>query len=268
MAAHRIPGDSGGIPPSAGSTPAGAHSPASTVSTRVTSGQQAGHPAAGTGVHRHSAGDGQLSAFTDATHGAVLQVLGGGEPESGYMAIARLSAHLAAMQRTVFVATGRRHGGDRGLPGTWLSRARDVEWALRLFECRLAGDMFAAPLPAEVVYQHLEQCLRSYRAAERALVSRAEERLSPADCERLAAEYRAALTRAPTRPHPHGPHTGPLARLAFGMHGAWDRILDGVDSRPGVGWQFLVPAWHPGAGVGGAADDGPGGSMPPPHGTS
>lgn len=257
MAAQKIPADANGVARGAGGAAAGVrNSPAGTGGAAVSHAPGESPPAVRCDVRPPAAGDGRLSACTNAAYGAVLQVLDGDAPESGYMAIARLSSHLAAMMRTVYPSTGGRHGSDGGLLGTWRARARDVEWALRLLECRLAGDMFAAPLPADAVYQRLRHCLGSYRAAERALVAWAEEQLSPGECERLAGDYRAVLTRAPTRPHPHGPHTGPLARLAFGVHSAWDRVLDGMDCRPGVGSQFPVPsgqraAGSPGSGPGG-----------------
>ena len=36
-------------------------------------------------------------------------------------------------------------------------------------------------------------------------------------------------------------HSGPLCHVGFWLHGRWDRVLDTMDSRPGVGYGFPVP---------------------------
>ena len=61
-----------------------------------------------------------------------------------------------------------------------------------------------------------------------------QKRLTAPEQEHLAAAYRGALTHAPTRPHPRGPHTGWPGHAAFRFHALWDGLLDGVDSRPGA----------------------------------
>src|SRR5690349_15227648 len=70
---------------------------------------------------------------------------------------------------------------------------------------------------------------------------------------RLAEKYQRSLTYAATRPHPRCPRTGPLRHVAFWLHGRWDRLLDTMDSRPGVGDGFPVPA--PDGGPTPAADE-------------
>jgi hypothetical protein len=88
----------------------------------------------------------------------------------------------------------------------------------------------------------LAQRLDSYRSAERALVTRLEEQLAAERREKLARNYRRALTHAPTRPHPRCPRARPLCYVAFWLHGRWDRVLDTMDSRPGVGDGFPLPS--------------------------
>lgn len=80
----------------------------------------------------------------------------------------------------------------------------------------------------------MEQCLDEYRSAEQALIVWVQEWLTARECEQLARGYRAALARAPTRPHPRGSHAGWPGWIAFRLHVIPDRVLDGVDSRPGV----------------------------------
>jgi hypothetical protein len=181
-----------------------------------------------------------LAAFIDATQGAV-HVVDDDEPQAGYRAIARLSGHLAAMWRTVYPRADGQLGADGRLRAMCLSRAREVEWTLRLLQCQLLGDASTIGHSAAAVLTLLAQRLDSYRSAERALVTWLEDQLAAEGREKLARKYRRALTRAPTRPHPRCPRTGPLCYVAFWLHGRWDRLLDTMDSRPGVGDGFLLP---------------------------
>jgi hypothetical protein len=171
-----------------------------------------------------------LAAGIGATQGAVGQMQDVDEPEVSYRAIARLSGHLAAMWRTVYPHAD------------CLDRAREVEWALQLLQCQLSGCVSAVGRPPAAVLIMLTQRLDSYRSAEQVLVTWLEDQLPTESRERLARKYRRSLTHAPTRPHPRCPRTGPLRHVAFWLHGRWDRLLDTMDSRPGVGDGFPVPA--------------------------
>ena len=182
-----------------------------------------------------------LAAFIGATECAVPKVQDSDDPMTGYKAIARVSGHLAAMWHTVYPWADGQPGEDGQLRAACLRHAREVEWALRLLQCYLSGEASAISRPAASVLTLLAQRLEEYRLAERALVAWLEDQLAPEGREELARKYRHALTRAPTRPHPRCLRTGLPGRVAFWWHGRWDRFLDEVDSRPGVGRDFLVP---------------------------
>jgi hypothetical protein len=205
-----------------------------------------------------STADRPLAAFIDATQGAVPVVQDADEPETGYRAIALLSGHLAAMWRTVYPQAASRLGPDGQLRSVCLTRGREVEWTLRLFQCQLSGEVSAAGRPAAAVLTLLAQRLDSYRSAERALVTWLEDQLAAEGREKLAAKYRRALTRAPTRPHPRCPRSGPLCHAGFWLHGRWDRVLDTMDSRPGVSYDFPAPAPDGRPGLAAGEGNGPG----------
>ena len=181
-----------------------------------------------------------LAAFVDATQGAVQEVLDVTDPMMCFTAIARLSGHLAAMCRTVYPYPKGRLDADGQLRDACLRRARATAWALRLLECQLSGEAATVGLPVTAVSATLAEHLGSYRSAEQALVTWLEDQLPAEGRDKLALKYGRALTRAPTRPHPRCPRTGPLACAAFWLYGRWDRLLDVMDSRPGVGRDFLV----------------------------
>lgn len=104
-----------------------------------------------------------LAAFIDATQGAVPVVQDADEPDTGYRAVALLSGHLAAMWRTVYPQAAGRPGADGQLRAVCLSRGREVEWTLRLFQCQLSGEVSAVGRPATAVLTLLAQRLDSYR---------------------------------------------------------------------------------------------------------
>lgn len=183
-----------------------------------------------------------LAAVIEATHEAALDELAEADPDADFTAIARLSGHLAAMRRTVYPAARGQPGAAGQLLATCLSRGREVDRALRLLHCRLSGDVFAIGYEVDTLSAWLRHRLGRYRPAEQALVAAILRRLTSQDRDQLAIGYRRALTRAPTRPHPHGPHGGPVYRLTFRWYGWWDRLLDTADSRPG---QPPVPAGRP-----------------------
>ena len=89
-----------------------------------------------------------LAAFIDATQGPARELLDVDEPDMAYMALARLSGHLAVMCRTVYSHANGHLGGDAQLRTMCLSRAREAQWTLRLFECHLSGCVSAARRPA------------------------------------------------------------------------------------------------------------------------
>ena len=99
--------------------------------------------------------------------------------------------------------------------------------------------------PVLAVSAALGRQLAGYWPAEQALVGWVEEQLDVAGRDRLAGAYWRALRQAPTRPHPRCPRTGPLRHAGFWWHGRWDRLLDGVNSRAGVGRDFALVLAQP-----------------------
>jgi hypothetical protein len=185
------------------------------------------------------AGGRELTISIDATHRAVMTVLDSEKPDADHLAIARLSAHLAAMRQTVYPVARRQPDPARQVLTTYLDSARELDWALRLLHCSLTGEAFAIRLDPNAVCTRFQHCMGCYASAEGALVALLDERLPACDRDQIAARYRKALTHAPTRPHPRRPHTGAAYHVKFRLHGFWDRLLDTVDARPGTGRSFL-----------------------------
>ncbi len=139
------------------------------------------------------------------------------------------------MHRAVYPAARQRLGDDQQLLQRCRAESRETAWALHVLQGHLAGDGGTTARQPGVVHLWLEECLDEYRSAEQALITWMHERLTAREHDQLAAGYRAALARAPTRPHPRGPHSRWPGRVAFRLHALCDGLLDAVDSRPGVG---------------------------------
>lgn len=189
-------------------------------------------------------GEDTLLVLAEAGYATAFRELADPDPFTGYRAVARLSGHLAVTRRAVLPAArhwldprrdpDRTPGSDRALGAACLAGARQIEWALRLLEGRLAGEACAARLSLDDVLEMLDRRLAGYRTAERALLAALRDRMPGPEHDRLARHCRALLPAAPTRPHPHCPRGRMLGPLAFRFLGGWDRLLDTLDSRPGV----------------------------------
>jgi hypothetical protein len=141
-----------------------------------------------------------------------------------------LSAHLAATEHVVHPSLP---GGPPSLAAVQADRAstRELKRGLRALERRLSGDS-TAHLDTAAVIARLSDALDAHAAAELAIIRMLDHLL---DCEQmrtLLSRYRDAVMHGPTRPHPHGRHTGAFEGLWFTLNKASDRVMDTVDSRP------------------------------------
>ncbi len=203
--------------------------------------------------HLAPVGEDALQVLAEAGYAAAFVELADPDPFTGYRAVARLSGHLAVTRRAVLPAARHwltaDHDRERALAAACLAGARQIEWALRLLEGRLAGEACAARLSLDDVLAMLDRRLTGYRTAERALLAALRDRMPGPEHDRLARRSRSLLPAAPTRPHPRCPRSRLLGPLAFRFLGGWDRLLDTLDSRPGADHHSTVghhsSAGHP-----------------------
>jgi hypothetical protein len=170
-----------------------------------------------------------LLDLVDADHERILEALDDSDM-SPMDAVVWASAHLATVERTLYPMAARRLRPRSGVPAL-RQQAIEMERVLRLLEQRYAGDALAHRVDAGALTRELRDLLPQHIDAERQLLRRLEPTLPRDRREALAAEYRSRLEHAPTRPHPHAPHRGPFAALAFRVDALRDRILDTMDAR-------------------------------------
>jgi hypothetical protein len=164
-----------------------------------------------------------LTAATDAAHRGALAAM---DDDLYLDAVVWLSAHIAAMQRSVHRAA--RH--TRAL-AELRAADRGLETVLRRVEQHFAGDVLAAQIDEGELDGGLRRAFELHCRTERALLDELDEALPPEQLTALAAAYAEALRRAPTRPHPHVPHGGVLGAVAFRLDAWRDKMMDTMDGR-------------------------------------
>jgi hypothetical protein len=180
-------------------------------------------PPADTAVHTAPCTDPALG-------GAALDALDSGATPDADV-VAWISEHLTALEQVVYPAA-RRALPDRRELHAQRARAHDLEHALRRLHQRVSGDGVAMHLPVTRVRDEVRALLCAHTAAERRLEAQLQAALPSAGWDELAARYRRAVEVAPTRPHPHAPHSGWTGRFAHSLLAQVDRLLDGLDARP------------------------------------
>lgn len=171
-----------------------------------------------------------LLAVAGETHSLVLAALD--DPErGGFVAVAWCSAHLVAVDQVLYTAL-QRHvpGGARDELHVMRLLDHRLQQAVCRLDRRLTGDVHLMHLPLQRLAEDMREALLAHAGQELRLVRVLQALLAPVEQWELAEALPAATTEAPTRPHPHTPHT-PLAGLVARIDAGVDRIRDVMDNR-------------------------------------
>ena len=106
---------------------------------------------------------------------------------------------------------------------------------MRVLEQDLWGDATSAPTDLGALHERVGAAFREHARHDEALATRVDQALDPDERRRAVEDLRRAAMRAPTRPHPHAPQRGPLARPVRWLAGRWDDVLDTLDVRSTAG---------------------------------
>ena len=121
--------------------------------------------------------------------------------------LASASRHLAAVEAVLLRPVSRAVPDGEALVQRYLGAARRLELTLALVKARLYGEAHAIYLPWQELWAVVERQLHAQNQAERELVSALLTHGPPAELDLMAQRVFDAETKAPTRPHPHLPHT-------------------------------------------------------------
>ena len=176
-------------------------------------------------------------------------------------AVVWLSAHLAAVARTIAPVATRRLSEPAVTLREGHRRDLELERMLRIAERRHSGDVLASGLDADRLRAAIATRLDAHAEIEHARLAALAGVLDEQEQRDLAETYLDALVKAPTRPHPHLPHHGITGAIAFRVDAVRDRLLDTMDGRhvplprvvaeartPGRWGSYLLGQMQPGAG--------------------
>jgi hypothetical protein len=173
----------------------------------------------------------ELTSVIESAHEHALRALAETEwPDLD--AVSWLAAHLAAVE-TVVEPLLRRWAASSPAELRHQHRLdRRLQRELRVLEQALAGDYLAAGANVAQCRERVIASLTLHAAHERQLVLRLARALGAEMTADAASRYDTALASAPTRPHPHLPHTFPLVSgVMWRAAGARDHVLDVMDGR-------------------------------------
>jgi hypothetical protein len=132
-----------------------------------------------------------------------------------------ISQHLAAAEDVLLPRVRRLPDGRRRVTA-YVENARELERSLRFLKARIYGDSRAQHLSGEDCWREIDRLLDQHEALEAEYGRMLGERLDDGEVDALTDRLLAAEEVAPTRAHPHTPHTGPAGRLAH----RWWRLAD------------------------------------------
>jgi hypothetical protein len=190
-----------------------------------------------------------LELAVDRTHtGIQLLAVPAHAPEAGRTDLrhetdcfyAITAQHLAAAEDVLLPHIRRLPDGRRHV-ATYLHQVRQLERALRLLKARQYGDGRALHLRHSAVWHVMDRLLADHERIEAEHVHLLSENLSPTLLGKVATQLRTAEQAAPTRAHPHSPHTGRAGRLTHRIWRLVDTTWDDLEGR-------LIPtiyAQHP-----------------------
>jgi hypothetical protein len=171
-----------------------------------------------------------LTCVVEDAHSQAMAALTTDE-SSPLDAVVWLSAHLAAMSRAVTPVAVRRLDESAARLRDAYRRDLDLERILRIAERRHSGDALAAGLDPRRLRSAIVERLHAHAEIEHDRLRGLSELLDSEAQLTLGMAYLDALAKAPTRPHPHVPHSGLVGAIAFRVEAIRDRVLDTMDGR-------------------------------------
>lgn len=134
-----------------------------------------------------------------------------------------MSRHLAAIEDVLLPVARERLDDGPQYVDDYLRRARGLEQAVHAMKARLYGDVQIHHVRPEDLWEEIDGRLTEHETCETDLLAALQSMLTEEESVSLAEQILAAGDHAPTRPHPHTPHTGRIGRAA---HRFW-RVADG-----------------------------------------
>ena len=148
------------------------------------------------------------------------------------VAVTWCATHLAAVARVLHPAARRVLPHGRARLRVVMEADRQLQRALWRLDRRLTGDVHVSGRVVAELEDDVARALLAHARRESALVDELTGHLSQDEQAGLGVRLAQAVRRAPTRPHPDAPVSGPAAALAFRVEAGADHLRDLFDNRP------------------------------------
>ncbi|HKE51473.1 MAG TPA: hemerythrin domain-containing protein [Actinomycetes bacterium] len=145
--------------------------------------------------------------------------------------LATLSRHISAVEDVLYPAVRESRPDGRSASNDQVHAAREIERSMRQLEGSFAGDRYAVATPRAELWTDLVTLFESHVQDEERLTTRLDADLGEAERAELARQLTARHNVAPTRPHPHSPHSRRAGRLTHRLWSLADRAMDAMDNR-------------------------------------
>lgn len=162
------------------------------------------------------------------------------------------SRHLHAVDEALLPAVSAHVENGSALVHEYLPTARHLEVLLFHVKAHEYGSTWETTHDWPTLWGEVEEALVAQEVKEEELVSHLAEEASDDVLVLVAARMTVAERRAPSRPHPHLPHTGLSGKVVRRVARPVDAIWDAVEGRsvgnpkplphkePGLFWQYLL----------------------------
>jgi len=162
------------------------------------------------------------------------------------------SRHLHAVDEALLPAVSAHVENGSALVHEYLPTARRLEVLLFHVKAHEYGSTWETTHDWPTLWGEVEEALVAQEVKEDELVSHLAEEASDDVLVLVAAQMTVAERRAPSRPHPHLPHTGLSGKVVRRVARPVDAIWDAVEGRsvgnpkplphkePGLFWQYLL----------------------------
>lgn len=162
------------------------------------------------------------------------------------------SRHLHAVDEALLPAVSAHVENGSALVHEYLPTARHLEVLLFHVKAHEYGSTWETTHAWPTLWGEVEEALVAQEVKEDELVSHLAEEASDDVLVLVAARMTVAERRAPSRPHPHLPHTGLSGQVVRRVARPVDAIWDAVEGRsvggpkplphkePGLFWQYLL----------------------------
>jgi len=141
------------------------------------------------------------------------------------------SKHLHAVDQVILPRVRHMCGDGSQLVHDYLGSEKELEVVLAHVKAHEFGSAYETAYDWDAVWGDVEEAIDQQWAQECRLVEQLGEDLSDDRLEEITAEFAAAEERAPSRPHPFLPHTGPGGWVARRVMRIADAFWDTVEGR-------------------------------------